>query len=179
MVAMSHSKIATGAPNSDNKYVVEFDSRLLTQEQADANLGNGLPLEDEGPSDDNRWISSAQVFAVPTEVEVSADLGSFIELPANLGGFYVGYYNAATGDTDAVEGTAQQWFNVYAEDYSGDEEYTNDDFNEVRVTSVRFGVSGLTGINLLHIHHHKVSHLVLGLLVQYCCRHRLHCYLSR
>jgi hypothetical protein len=140
---------ATGAPDSDNKYVVEFDSRLLTQDQADANLGNGLPLEDEGPSDDNRWISSAKVFAVPTEIEVTADLGSFIELPAIEGGFYVGYYNAITGDTDAVEGTAQQWFNVYAEDYSGDEEYTNDDFNEVQVMSVRFGDSGLTGIALI------------------------------
>jgi hypothetical protein len=147
--AAGSSEGATGAPSDDNRYVVEFDTRLLTQDEADANQGNGLVLEDFGPSDSNRWISSAKVFAVPTEVEVTADLGNFIELPAIDGGFYVGYYNATTGDTDAVAGTAHQWFNVYAEDYSGDEEYTNDDFNEVQVMSARFGDSGLTGIALI------------------------------
>ncbi len=133
----------TGAPNDDNRYVVEQDSRLLTQAQADANLGNGLPLEDADPGNSNRWISSLKVFAVPTEEAVvpSSDTNE-IELTASLGGFYVGFYESP-GATDAVAGTVQQWFNIYTEDYSGDEEYTNDDFNEVQILQVRSGTPGL------------------------------------
>ena len=135
---------SAGIPTSSNLFVTEEDNRLLTDNQADANAGNGLPLEDFGPSNSNRWISSSKVFAVPTEVVVSASPPgtSQIELGEVLGGFFIGE------GSEAIQGTAQQWFNIYAEDTSGDEEYTNNDFNSVQVLEVRFGDAGVAPIDL-------------------------------
>ena len=140
---------ATGAPDDDNRYVVEFDPRLLTQDEADANAGNGLPLEDFDPSDSNRWISSSKVFAVPTEVVVDAGEPASgqtldtteIELPYDIGGFFVGAYDSGK-PLEAVAGTVQQWFNIYTRNTSEDEEYTNDEFNEVQILQVRSADAG-------------------------------------
>ncbi len=133
-----------GTPQVGNLFVTETDERLLTQDEADANAGNGLPLEDFDPSDTNRWISSSKVFAVPTEVVV--DVGkpasgqtldtTEIELPYSIGGFFVGVYDSEM-PLEAVAGTVQQWFNIYTADTAEDEEYTNDEFNEVQILQVR------------------------------------------
>ena len=137
---------SSGAPAVGNRYVTEEDNRVLTDDQADANAGNPTPLEDFGPSDSNRWISSSKVFAVPTEVVVAVGEPTSgqaldvteIELPVSAGGFFIGNPD----DGEALTGTAQQWFNIYTEDTSGDEEYTNGEFNEVQILEVRLGDAG-------------------------------------
>jgi hypothetical protein len=113
---------------------------MSSQDENDALAGNFVDsdsLEPEAPSDTNRYVTSSKIFAAPTELSFPVT-PTYIELDNTDGPYFVG----VPTDPEATVGTAQQWFNLYDLDETEDSEYTNDQFQAVKVTEVRTGPQG-------------------------------------
>jgi len=130
----------TGTPNSSNRFVTELDARLPDQNENDgmtgdptilsgsSNLDQGAGYRGSEPGPDNQFTLNSKVFAVPTEKSFAGS--AVIELLESDGPIYVG---------KGAVGTAQQWFNIYADDTTGtnrDKELINSQGRPVRVTGV-------------------------------------------
>lgn len=135
---------SVGTPSDLNRYVTENDTRLLSQDEADATIGNFIDpptvsLEDAPPSDTNRFVTSSKVFAAPAESSFVFGADSlFIELNPARGPFFVGM----PSDPEAVLGTVQQWFNLYAAGAASNEEYLNSTLQQVSILRVEIGDIG-------------------------------------
>jgi hypothetical protein len=129
----------TGTPSSSNKFVTSLDPRLPSQNENDGMTGDptilsGSTNENSSgyygpePGPDNQFTLNSKIFASPAEKSFTAS--AVIELLESDGPIYVGKESGST---------AQQWFNVYADDSTGidrDKELINSQGRPVRVTGV-------------------------------------------
>lgn len=126
----------SGVPlSASNKLVDNSDTRIPTQNQTNAMLGNP-----ENPSAFNRYITEEYTLATPSTYTIPAQLTTYIELPLlssiYYGPFYVGELSAAQ---------AIGYFKLYSTTLN--REYVNSDGTAVTITGIYKTISPLVELN--------------------------------